>query len=143
MSDPSAEPFAVRSERDWEVGADLTALAWLAATWAGALAGGAGGRLWPSVGLMIVAVFGVGLFLAKARSPLTIVPLFLLGGLLMSDAVRAYERSLTDGSFNGEAMVVGDPSPVGTGWVVELRLDDRRRVEAVAFGATGTDLSRL
>lgn len=57
-------------------------------------------------------------------------------------AARAYEP-LEIQAVRTEAVVRGDPEPVGIGWRAELRLDSGDRLEATAFGRAGFVVRRL
>jgi len=57
-------------------------------------------------------------------------------------AARAY-RPLEARSLRAEAIVRGDPEPIGVGWRAELQLRSGDRVEATAFGRAGFELRQL
>jgi competence protein ComEC len=66
-----------------------------------------------------------------------------VGGHRSASAAAAYQQ-LEPGPLNATVELLSDPEPFGSaGWRAELRLPDGSRVEATAWGATGTALARL
>ncbi len=90
-------------------------------------------------------VLGVGVSVVllgwwRQRTAIVALGLATVMASLGARAEQAYEP-LPAGPTTAVATVVEDPSPVGAGWRAELRFESGPRVDAVAFGRVGADLS--
>jgi len=129
---------------------ELLAVAIAGTAWFGAGLGPGFCRPAP-VAVAGAALAGVGLMvLARPRSALVraLVVTVVLGGVGLLAGARGVDaadgyRPLQPGPLPSPVEVLGDPEPVGVaGWRVEIRLPDGGRVDAVAHGRAGLDLSR-
>lgn len=91
--------------------------------------------------LPLLVVFA-GLTLAGRRPRLFCIAIVLLASQLGHRADRAFVP-VAAGPHHGLVEVVDEADRFGRGWRAPVRLDDGRRVDAVAFGPTGHRLSTL
>lgn len=114
----------------------LATAAWIAVVIARPVVPGPVG--WGAAALAVGAVTALGL-----RRPW----LFILAVALLASQLGALAEQrfvpVDAGAFSGEVTVVDEADRLGRGWRLPVRLPDGRRVQAVAFGPTGTQLSRL
>ncbi len=137
--------FAAPGVADELLAVAVAATAWLAADLAPGFCRPAG------TGVAGVILAGVGLVvLARARAAVAMLlaAAVVLGGVGLAAGARGVGaadgyRPRQAGPLPSPVEVLGDPEPVGvSGWRIEVRLPDGGRVEAVAHGRAGLDLSR-
>lgn len=134
MTASSSEPV----DRSGDVAGELWASAVAAAAWSGA-------ALAPPAALgPAVAALGGGLALVAfvRRSPVLLVIGALLVGAWSGARADAGFVPLEPGLRSGEATVIGDAEPRWPAWMVELRLPDGRRAQAVGYGSAADRISR-